>query len=252
MGNDKYFTVSKYEVDNELKDIFFKVEDDVSEFPDAIVKLKDDIELFMLVLQRLCADDHSMYNFYYERVFIVADLAFNGNITQCILAQNSIDKIKQELLYEKAPYLRSSILIRYLKIILIPFFLSFLIYLGIVNSQTNIYVIYISKLILVGMGASAGCWLSLAFRTQKIEFSEIIPILSDSISIYSRIIFIIIFSMSLALLMKAGVIIIQLGNFNSANIESDPILAFSAGLAMGFGEKIFMDSFQKRINEVKI
>ena len=31
-------------------------------------------------------------------------------------------------------------------------------------------------------------------------------------------------------MMKAGVIIIQLGNFNSVNIESDPILAFSAAV----------------------
>ncbi|WP_417640454.1 hypothetical protein, partial [Citrobacter freundii] len=100
--------------------------------------------------------------------------------------------------------------------------------------------------------ACTGCWLSLAFRTRSFEFNEIIPILSDSISIYSRIIFIVIFSISLALLMKAGIIMIQLGNFNSNNIESDPILAFSAGLVMGFGEKIFMDSFQKRINDVKI
>ncbi|KAA0542143.1 MULTISPECIES: hypothetical protein [Citrobacter] len=252
MGNDKYFTVSRYEVDNEPKDIFFTVEDGVNEFPDTIVKLKDDIELFMRVLQRLCADDLHMYNFYYERIFILADLAFNGNITQCILAQNGIDKIKQELLYEKAPYLRSNILIKYLKITCIPLILCFLIYLGIATTQTNIYAIYISKLILVGMGACTGCWLSLAFRTRSFEFNEIIPILSDSISIYSRIIFIVIFSISLALLMKAGVIMIQLGNFNSNNIESDPILAFSAGLVMGFGEKIFMDSFQKRINDVKI
>lgn len=50
MGNDKYFTVSRYEVDNEPKDIFFTVEDGVNEFPDTIVKLKDDIELFI----RLC------------------------------------------------------------------------------------------------------------------------------------------------------------------------------------------------------
>lgn len=252
MVTDKYFTVSRYEIDNELKDIFFKVEEGVSEFPDAVIKLKDDIELFIRVLQRLCASDHSMYNFYYERIFILADLAFNGSITQCILAQNGIDKIKQDLLYEKAPYLRSNVLIRYLKIISIPFILSFLIYLGIANAPTNIYAAYISKLILVGMGSSVGCWLSLAFRTRNFEFNEIIPILSDSTSIYSRIIFIIIFSISLALLMKAGVIMIQLGNFNSTNIESDPILAFSAGLVMGFGEKIFMDSFQKRINDVKI
>lgn len=251
MGVGKYFTVSKYEVNNELKDIFFEVEDGVSEFPDAVVKLKDDIELFMRVLQRLCYNDLPMYNFYYERIYILSDLAFNGNMTLCALAQNGVDKIKQELLYEKAPYLRNNILIRFLKITFIPFILFYFIYLGISLNQTNTYTIYISKLILVGMGACVGCWLSLAFRTRHFEFNEIIPILSDSTSIYSRVIFVVIFSISLALLMKAGVITIQLGSFSSNNIENDPILAFSAGLIMGFGEKIFMDNFQKRINDIK-
>ncbi|MBD2811905.1 hypothetical protein ID853_13650 [Xenorhabdus sp. Vera] len=252
MQNDKFFTVSKYEVPNELNDIFFKVEDGVDEFPDTIIRLKDDIELFIRVLQRLCSNDKIMYDYYYERVYIIADLAFNGSKTQCLLAQNSIEKIKQELLHEKSPHLKSSILIRFIKIITLPFILLGLTYLWINNNQQDSNIIYLSKLILVGLGSCIGCWISIAFRTRNIDFNDIIPILSDSSGIYSRIIFIVIFSISLALLMKSGVIIIQLGNFNSNNIENDPIMAFSAGLVMGFGEKIFMENFQKKIENVKI
>ncbi|WP_434144777.1 hypothetical protein [Photobacterium leiognathi] len=109
-----------------------------------------------------------------------------------------------------------------------------------------------SKLILVAIGANVGCWLSLAVRTRGIEYSQILPVLSDSRGVISRIIFVMAFSIVLAILMKSGLLSIKLGEFSSAAIETKNYSALSAGLIMGFAEQLFVDKFQNKIKTIKL
>jgi hypothetical protein len=248
---EKYFTAKRYEQTGQPNDIYFSVNEKVNEFPDSIIKLKDDIELSVMVLQKLYKDDEFMYKFYYERVYVLADLAFNGQKSQVLLAQNGLEKIKSEIIFNLAPSIRNDILLKFIKLIYIPAILAFLFYLGLTNFTESDAAYYISNLFLVALGSCLGCWLSLAFRTRVFEFKEILSIISDGLGITTRVIFVIVFSISLALLMKIDVLTINLGGFSSKAIATDPFTAFAGGLIMGFGEKIFVENFQKKISSIK-
>lgn len=249
---EKYFTVSRFQRPGQLDDIFFCVNEKVNEFPDSIIKLKDDIELSIMVLQRLYNKNTPMYFFYYERVYVLADLAFNGQVSQVSLAQNGLEKIKNEVIFNSGPNIRNDILLNFIKLISIPVILAFLFYFGLTRFTEDATLHYIANLLLVALGACLGCWLSLAFRTRVFEFKEILSIMSDGLGITTRVIFVIVFSISLALLMKIDVLTINLGGFSSKAIATDPFMAFSGGLIMGFGEKIFVESFQRKISAIKI
>ncbi|WP_434144776.1 hypothetical protein [Photobacterium leiognathi] len=76
MSDDFYFKVSVY--DGEFRDILFEVNDEVSHFPDNIIDMKNDIEKLLKTLGILFRNDLSSYDYYYDRIFLLADLAFNG------------------------------------------------------------------------------------------------------------------------------------------------------------------------------
>lgn len=248
---EKYFTAEKYEKNGQLNDIYFIVNEKVNEFPDSIIKLKDDIELSIIVLQKLYKNDTFMYDFYYDRIYVLADLAFNGQISQVLLAQNGLEKIKSEVVLNSAPNIRNDILLKFIKLIFIPALLAIFFYIGLINFTEGETSRYIGNLLLVALGSCVGCWLSLAFRTRFFEFKEILSIISDGLGITIRVIFVIVFSISLALLMKIDVLTINLGGFSSKAIATDPFTAFAGGLIMGFGEKVFVESFQKKISALK-
>lgn len=250
-SEEKYFTAKRYERSGQLPDIYFVVNENVNEFPDSIIKLKDDIELAILVLQKTYKEDPTIYKFFYDRIYVLADLAFNGKINQASLAQNGLEKIKNEIIFSLAPKIRNDILLKYIKIIIVPAITAFLVFLGLIFFTQSDAAHYVGNLLLVALGSCLGCWLSLAFRTRSFKFEEIIPILSDGLGIKTRILFIIVFSISLALLMKIDVLVINLGGFSSKEIAIDPFMALAGGLIMGFGEKIFVDGFQQKIAAVK-
>ncbi|WP_187148572.1 hypothetical protein [Shewanella piezotolerans] len=182
---------------------------------------------------------------------MIADLAFNRGREQTNLAKNSLDNLKKELVHEVGPRVRTSLLFKYIKISFFPVLLLTLIFFG-VNLFEDGSLQYGSKLILVALGANVGCWLSLAVRTRGMEFSQILPILGDQKGVHTRIIFVMAFSVVMAILMKSGLLSIQLGEFSSLSIETKNYSALSAGFIMGFAEKLFVDKFQSKVNSVNI
>ncbi|WP_039949174.1 hypothetical protein [Vibrio ichthyoenteri] len=245
-----HFKVRRYPNDNGFNDILFEVNDNVEDFPESVVTLKNDIESVIKISALLFKEDKTSYDGYYERLFMVADLAFNGRKEQISLAQNTLESIKVDLVHEIGPRIRTTLLFKYIKVSIIPILVFLLFSLGLYFFENN--SLYLIKLILVGIGANIGCWLSLAVRTRSVEFDQILPILSDHKGVHSRIIFVMTFAIVMAILMKSGLLSIQLGEFSSNSIVNDNYSALSAGFIMGFAEKLFVDKFQSKINTIKV
>ncbi len=252
VSDDYYFKVDIYSRENGFNDIYFEVNDSVSDFPESIIELKNEIEGFIKIIATLFKDDKESYILYYDKLYMLADLAFNGRREQSFLAKNSLDNLKYELIHEVGPRVRTKLLFKYIYISFFPIIIIGLFFLGVNYVEDNQAFPYLSKLILVALGANVGCWLSLAVRTRGIEFDQILPILSDHKGVHSRIIFVMVFSVVLAILMKAGLLSIQLGEFSSSTIETSNYSALSAGFIMGFAEKLFVDKFQNNMNKIKL
>ncbi|MEC6909632.1 hypothetical protein VXS04_18375 [Photobacterium piscicola] len=249
---DRYFKVEKYYQDNGFHDIYFEVNDLVIDYPESVIELKNDFESFIKVIALLFKNDLSSYTEYYDKIFRLADLAFNGSSGKIFLAKNSLDNLKIELVHEVGPSVRTTLLFKFIRVSAIPIIILVLFSIGIYLFETNVSVLYVLKLLLVAIGANIGCWLSLAVRTRGVEFDQILPLLSDHRGVHSRIVFVMIFSVVMAILMKSGLLSITLGEFSSVKIETQNYAALSAGIIMGFAEKLFVDKFNSKINTVKM
>lgn len=250
VGTKNHFIVSRYENKDGFHDILFEVNEEVGDFPESVVNLKNDIENVVKISMLLFKDDAQSYEGYYERLYMVADLAFNGSKEQVNLAQDSLNNIKVDLVHEIGPRIRTTLLFKYIRVSFIPILLMLLVSLGLYYFESQ--SLYVVKLILISIGANIGCWLSLAVRTRSVEFDQILPILSDHKGVHSRIIFVMVFSVVMAILMKTGLLSIELGEFSSKSIVSDNYSALSAGFILGFAEKLFVDKFQGKINSIKV
>ncbi|AXB30200.1 hypothetical protein DSB67_00725 [Vibrio campbellii] len=249
-GTQNHFKVSRYERKDGFHDILFEVDEVVGNFPESVVNLKNDIENVVKISMLLFKDDAQSYEGYYERLYMVADLAFNGSKEQISLAQDTLNNIKVDLVHEIGPRIRTTLLFKYIRVSFIPILLMLLVSLGLYYFESK--SLYVVKLILISIGANIGCWLSLAVRTRSVEFDQILPILSDHKGVHSRIIFVMVFSVVMAILMKTGLLSIELGEFSSKSIVSDNYSALSAGFILGFAEKLFVDKFQGKINSIKV
>lgn len=247
-----YFKVSLYPNSNGLDDILFEVNDQISYFPESVVEFKNEIEKFVKIISILFENDKGSYDIYYQKVYMLADLAFNSPIEQTLLARNSLENLKRELVHEVGPRVRTALLFKYIRISIFPVITLSLFSIGIYLFESQESLGYLLKLLLVSIGANVGCWLSLAVRTRGLEFEQILPMLSDHKGVLSRIIFVMVFSVVMAILMKSGLLSIKLGEFSSISIESKNYSALSAGFIMGFAEKLFVDKFQHKVNTVKI
>ncbi|EID0060391.1 hypothetical protein [Vibrio cholerae] len=252
MTSDYYFKVTRFPNSNGFHDIFFEANDQVDDFPESIVELKNEFESFIKVISLLFKHDKDSYVSYYEKVYMLSDLAFNGLKEQTFLAKNSLENLKRELVHEVGPRVRTALLFRYINVSVFPLVILSLLTIGIYNFQSGDVFEYIIKLMLVTIGSNIGCWLSLAVRTRSIEFEHILPILGDQKGIHSRIIFVMTFSVVMAILMKSGLISFNVGEFSSASIAINNYSALSFGFIMGFSEKLFVDKFYSKVSDIKL
>lgn len=260
MEKDKYFSVKQYPDDNNPHDIYFAVCDNAEEFPDHIIDLKSDFEQFISIIKAVFRNDPSLFDTYYNRVYSLADLAFNSPKDQCVIAQKSLDKLKNEVVVDVGSRIRSQLLFDFFKYACFPFFISVLVvffgdkFLSIVNGfvGTAEGTYFFGKLGLVAIGSLIGGWLSIATATRTIGYPDIIPILNNQKGILARVLFIMTFGVSLAIIMISGVLTINLGGLDSNLITSNSSVALSFGFIIGFSDKIFVEKFEAKLTKVKL
>lgn len=262
MSKTQYFSVTKHPDDNNANDIYFGVRDEDNEidFPEKILNLKNDIEKFISTIQSVFKDDSDLFNKYYQRVFSLADLAFNSSKDQSKIAQDSLDKLKNEIIIEVGPGIRNLLLFNFLKLSLIPLLISILIVFigdqivaflyGLLGDREGNY--YISKLGLISIGAISGGWISMATSTFSFNYNDISRFLNNNKEILSRILFIIIFSICISIVMISGVLTINIGGLDSTNIVNSSSVALAFGFLIGLSDKIFIQKLTTKINKMEI
>jgi hypothetical protein len=260
MAKDEYFSVKPYPESGSPNDIYFGVCDNAEDFPDHIIDLKSDFEQFISVIKTVFKNDSSLFDGYYNRVFSLADLAFNSPRDQSVIAQKSLDKLKNEVVVDVGPLIRSQLLFNFVKCAFLPFIISILIVFlgdkflsfiyGLVGTPEGFY--FLGNLGLVAIGSMVGGWLSIATATRTISYPDIIPILNNHKGILVRILFIVTLGVSLAILMISGILTINLGGLNSDLITSNSSVALSFGFIIGFADKIFVEKFEAKLIKAKL
>jgi hypothetical protein len=258
--NTRYFDVQKVINEGGVGDIYFSVIDSVDDFPEHVMDFKDEIEHFISVIQILYSDSASkeLYDRYYDRLFTMADLAFNSPTEKVKLAERSLSKLKNEITNDAGQSIRSHLLLDYLKASILPVVVMFLLVLfgdPIVSWVLNSIgksggQFYISNLGLVSIAAMAGGWLSTATATRNLGYTDILPVLNNHKGIILRLIFINIFSLFVSILMISGFLTINLGGLDSKNIVNDYTVALAFGFLLGFSEKVFIDKVESKLSKI--
>lgn len=258
--NARYFDVQKVTSEGGLGDIYFSVIDSVDDFPEHVMDFKDEIEYFISVIQILYSDGASkeLYDKYYDRLFTMADLAFNSPTEKVKFAERSLSKLKNEITNDAGQSIRSHLLLDYLKASVLPVIFMFLLVLFGDPAVSWIFnsigksggQFYISSLGLVSISAMAGGWLSTATATRNLGYTDILSALNNHKGIMIRLIFINIFSLFVSILMISGFLTINLGGLDSKNIVNDYTAALAFGFVLGFSEKVFMDKVESKLSKM--
>ncbi|MFZ8201223.1 hypothetical protein [Alteromonas portus] len=259
--NKPFFEVQKVENEDGLGDIFFGVDDETTKFPDYVVDFKDEIEYFISVIQLLYGDtkSESLYKKYYERLFTIADLAFNSPQEKVKLAERSLHKLKSELTTSVGQRIRTKLLMDYLKLAIWPSIIAIIIVLLGDSVLTCVLAflgkgtenIYISSLGLISIAAMAGGWISTATETRNLAFVDIVSVINNQRGILVRLIFINLFSIFAAILMIAGFLKINIGGLDSLQIVDSPTVALAFGFALGFLDKVFVDRVEAKLSKTE-
>jgi hypothetical protein len=257
-----YFHAEKILNDGQLSDIYFGVDEDTHDFPEYIVDLKDEIEYFITVIQLLYSDKNSeaLYNKYYERLYYIADLAFNSKVEKVKLAERSLVKLKSELISNVGHRIRNKLLIDYVKSAVIPCVIMFGLFLfgdlilscifeqlGKDKSEINV-----SNIGLVSIAAICGGWITTATETKNMLFSDIVSVLNNQKSIIVRLIFINLISVFFSILIISELLTINLGGLDSNNIVNDSTVALAFGFVLGLLDKVFLDRFESKLSKVEV
>ncbi|WP_323891600.1 hypothetical protein [Aeromonas veronii] len=235
----KYFTAETVLTD--IKDIYFSVNEDAEDIPDEIISFKNEIEDFIYTIQSLFPNDSVKYNYYYQKIFAIADLAFNSKSNHVKTAKNSMGSLKSELSHDATKKIRATILVRYIKRILITSIILYFLSVAMLFFEfgKDLY-----HQVMLSVGSLFGCWISIAVRTKKINYEEIVLVLNDEGNSLVRIMFMLILSFSIAILMKGGLLVIELGGVSSKQIDSDIYVALSFGFIIGFAELFFTEKIK--------
>lgn len=256
----RYFDVQKVFNENGLGDIYFSVVESTENFPEHIVNFKDEIEYFITVIQLLYCDNSNkeIYNKYYDRLFTMADLAFNSPSEKVKLAERSLLKLKNEITNDAGQSIRSKLLIDLVKHSILPMlFMFFLVFFG-DNLLSCLFDfvgkehgdLYVSNLGLISIAAMTGGWLSTATATRNLAYSDILSVLNNQKGVIVRLIFINLFSLFVSVLMISGFLTINLGGLDSKNIVSDYTVALAFGFVLGFSEKVFIDNIDSKLTKI--
>jgi len=234
---EPYFLVSKYPDENSPSDIAFTPINQKA-IPKEYLRFKADVEVLISTTNALFSNDKSIRMQFYEEVFFAAQLCFSGEKSDLLTASQTLDEIKDKLTSSYWTKIRDKILLKYG---LAVFWVSLFLIVGLQLSNES-YRFYFLSLV----GTCIGSWVSLATRTKQLIFEDIRQHLSEVSSPYIRCVFACALSFVFIMLLKVGLVEIKLGAISSNDVSTNPEIALTVGMLLGFGEKYLISKINNK------
>lgn len=222
MEENKPYFVVMIKSDDDL-DIDVQIVDTGIEIPEELQLLYDKIEETKNVIASLKYSKTEDKKGYINKLLSIAQVGLVGQHPD--IAGLAIDRLKEEITIKEGALIKN----RYMIILGIEALI-----LLIVSIFFGLKMTYIREYAYGWAGAMAGVWLSFGIRKMSFEFDNLHIIEDDRLSAIIKLLFMGLITILVILLLKCKIIIIELGNINTAtlnsNIEGAVLIGFICGL----------------------
>lgn len=245
-SKDGYFSISYYpDSDNPVDIGFSPIQGKEDRAPETQYKLKSEIENFIVSIKEIFSVQSDDFRNYLERAYYLAKLGTEGKNIDPVLASRSLEELREEIVISEGPAIRNKLLTIYGWKALT--FFSIFGVAGLFLLKVPIPLMpQLSFFLFMVSGAMIGTWLSLGVRTKSFKFEELRILIRDHAGPYIRLSFTGVLTISTGLLMKIGALQISIGDMDSSHVTSDPMVAFTFGVLLGFTEKTLVTTFSEK------
>lgn len=219
--------------------------------PDDQSKLYDDITYVLDVVRRLYLPDGTCPNkqkfrAYYVRIFRLTQVGLQGQDAAPKQAKSALDSIKASLLDDEGLRVKTrnlSALAEMATVLSLPC-LVFYFVLCVIGSgeiekllgELGLSRVATANFMLLWVGCLVGVCLSYGVRTATLSLADLVSSGPDRLPPGTRLVFIGTLTMLFGLLFCYGIVEVKIGGYSSANIATDPGLAFIVGALFGLSE----------------
>lgn len=245
-----YFVISHYPDSEKPTDIGFTLVPDTQQRPpEDQYQLKSDIESFLVTLNDVYRSDSEDFKHYYQRAFYLAQLGLEGDKIDTALANRALEQHRSEIVVSAGANVRNKLLKEYGKRGTIWGAIIFLIAILLLKFPIP-SIPELPYFLLMLAGSMIGSWLSLGVRTRSFGFEELRQHIRDESGPTIRLAFTSILSLAAGLLMHIGALNISIGSLDSSKITSDPLIALTFGVLLGFSEKALVTSLTEKTKKI--
>ena len=235
MNNKGYFIVCRDEA-NDMDIRFQQISlDDGEVIPDLQLELRDQIDSALTTIRILFADQHERFDEYFRPLLSLAQLGLVGKSANPSLAQRALDSLKFEIVSREGGAIKNG----YMKKLGQASLLLGLpaIFLGILIREYTTDLDTLGCFLFLWSGCMAGVWLSFGARKIQISFDELGILEQDRLSPAIRLVFAGLLTMIIGLLVATEAVVLQLGDFSTANLMTDIKVQLLIGSLCGISEQ---------------
>lgn len=231
MSSCGYFMVG--ENPDEPFDIKVEINPMVGKPPREYVTLYNNIEFASSIIKSLDNTDENTKRRYFKKLLSLAQAGLVSKGANPELAEDSLEKLKEEIVISEGRRIKN----KYMKSLgleaLIIAMVSLLAYAAICYWFENNEI---ASLMLLGVGAMMGTWVSFGARKMQIKFEELALMEKDMMEPLIRLLFIYTSTIIFAFFLITGIVQVKIGTVDTSNIISDYKVPLIIGIICGLVE----------------
>ena len=235
MSNKGFFIV--YRDSPNDKDIHFQQSElkDGEVIPDDQLELRDKIDSALTTIRILFEDQRERFEEYFRPLLSLAQLGLVGNSANPALSQRALDSLKFEIVSREGGTIKNG----YMKKLGLASLILGLpaVFLGILIRNFAPDLNTLESFLFLWTGCMAGVWLSFGARKIQINFEELGILEQDRLNPSIRLIFAGLLTLIIGLLIATRTLVLQLGDFTTANLTSDIKAQLLIGALCGISEQ---------------
>lgn len=209
------------------------------------LKLRDEVEKTLIVLQSIFKDDDKNYFLYFNQLLSLAQAGLVGPHAYPEVAKSALENFQNDIFTKvggkiKNKYMKKLGIAVLIMMVISGAFavISYLFYLPV----TNYFVLWISCM--------PGVWLSFGARKTKIGFYNLHIIEEDRLEPFIKLIFAGLLTEIMGLIFILGIVKINLGGISTELINNDFRIIVLIGVLCGFSEQVLSEKVAKFASEL--
>lgn len=235
MSNKGYFVVSRDQSND--KDILFQQIqlEDGEKIPDDQLELRDKTDSALTTIRILFGNERGRFDEYFRPLLSLAQLGLVGNSANPSLAQRALDSLKFEIVTREGGAIKNGYMKKLGRMSLALGLPAILV--GILFQQYAPLLYTLVSFLFLWAGCMMGVWLSFGARKIQISFDELVILEQDRLSPSIRLVFAGSLTLIIGLLIATKALVLQLGDFSTANFMVDVKVQLLIGALCGISEQ---------------